>query len=64
LHYNFSFGNLPQDIYDAEFQNKFRQCWICRAEQRDNIWHDTIAGDVKKAVPLFITALLSSLRIE
>jgi hypothetical protein len=49
LHYNFAFGNLPQGITDAEFQAKFRECWVDRAKQRDNIWHDRIDGDVKKA---------------
>jgi hypothetical protein len=49
LHYNFSFGNLPPSTTDAEFHRKFRECWVDRAKQRDNIWHDVIAGDVKKA---------------
>lgn len=49
LHYNFAFGNLPSRITNAEFQKMFRECWVDRALQRDNIWHDIIDGDVKKA---------------
>lgn len=49
LHYNFSFGNLPQGISDSVFQTMFSECWVDRAKQRDNIWHDVIAGDVTKA---------------
>ena len=49
LHYNFSFGNLPAGITNTEFQNKFRECWVDRAKQRDNIWHDTIASESKRA---------------
>lgn len=39
LHYNFSFGNLPAGITDTEFENTFRECWVDRAKQRNNIWH-------------------------
>ena len=39
LHYNFSFGNLPAGITDADFENTFRECWVDRAKQRNNIWH-------------------------
>ena len=49
LHYNFSFGNLPRDVDDAQFHSIFRDCWVGRARQRDNIWHDVIGGDEKKA---------------
>ena len=49
LHYNFAFGNLPQRITEAEFQTMFRNCWVNHAKQRDNIWHDVMGGDERKA---------------
>lgn len=49
LHYNFAFGNLPEHMADAEFQEAFYNCWVNHAHQRENIWHDSIGGDVAKA---------------
>lgn len=49
LHYNFAFGNLPEGLAEAEFQAKFYRCWVEQAHQRNNIWHDSIGGDVAKA---------------
>lgn len=47
LHYNFCFGNLPHDITHAEFQAKFRQCWVEKAKQRDDIWHNVVPCEAK-----------------
>lgn len=44
LHYNFSVGNVPGGITDADFEDTFRVCWVDRANQRNNIWHYR-AGD-------------------
>ena len=49
LHYNFAFGNLPAELSTVDFQSMFCECWAGKAGQRNNIWHDTVDGDVEKA---------------
>ena len=49
LHYNFAIGNLPKGLTDAEFQCIFRECWVVNAKQRDNIWHENVAGNGEAA---------------
>lgn len=49
LHYNFAFGNLPAELSTLDFQAAFYNCWVERAHQRNDIWHDTVVDDVAKA---------------
>lgn len=45
LHYNFSFGNLPVDLSDAEVKAILRECWVGRTGQRDDIWFERVSAD-------------------
>lgn len=49
LHYNFAFGNLPTELSTADFQSMFCECWVSKAGQRNDIWLDTVDGDIAKA---------------
>ena len=49
LHYNFSFGNLPSAIADADFMRALRRCWVDHAGQRDDIWYENVSGNALRA---------------
>lgn len=48
LHYNFSFGNLP-NLSDATLIGLLRSNWVSRAGQRDDIWIENVAGNEQRA---------------
>jgi hypothetical protein len=49
LHYNFAIGNLPQGLTDAELRQKFRESWVRKAHQRDDIFIENVANDKSRA---------------
>ncbi|MBA4342524.1 MAG: hypothetical protein C0423_10275 [Methylibium sp.] len=49
LHYNFSFGNLPSELSDAELYGEVRDCWVNKAGQRDDICFQSVAGNTSAA---------------
>ena len=49
LHYNFLIGNLPDSYSDEQFESVFRDCWINKAEQRDDICFRNVRHDASAA---------------
>jgi hypothetical protein len=49
LHYNFAIGNLPAEMGDGELLQTFRDSWVVKAHQRDDIFLNNVAGNEAQA---------------